>query len=150
MLAQHAEHDVQALREALRMGRRSEVRTRLRSFREDPRKWSLLNPQIQASIFRLDAALKLDSSSNIERVKELIADARQLDPEASLLRLETRIRLIEGSPAQALEAIPDNDNLETLCARGSILLILGQTDEAIEHSGPPIILTPKMRMHFAC
>jgi tetratricopeptide (TPR) repeat protein len=131
MLAEHAEKEVQNLREALRMGRRGEVRTRLKSFRGNSAKWALLNDRVQDAALRLDAALELDSTVDIQRAKMLISDAHRLDPDSSVVRLETRTRLLEYGPAKALESLPDRDDLETLCARGSILIHLGNNDEAL-------------------
>ncbi len=54
-----------------------------------------------------------------------------LTPKTSTLRLQTGIRLVDDGPAAALAAMPEADDLETLCARGSVLLILGRTDEAV-------------------
>jgi thioredoxin-like negative regulator of GroEL len=72
-----------------------------------------------------------DSAGDIQTAKQHLDEARMLDPTATITRLETRIRLIEHGPEDALKALPDRDDLESLCARGSILITLGESDEAI-------------------
>ncbi len=57
LLTEHAERDIGTLREALRKGARAEVRARLKSFRDNLQKWSLLSHLIQGAFLRLEAAL---------------------------------------------------------------------------------------------
>jgi tetratricopeptide (TPR) repeat protein len=131
MLASHFETEVKNLKEVLRKGRRGEVRARLKSFRDNSTKWALLSPNVRAAALRLEAALELDSEGNSQRAKAHVVEACRLDPDVSVIRLETRIRLIERGPEEALKALPDKDDLDTLCARGSILIVLGNVDEAL-------------------
>jgi len=131
MLASHVEAELRRLKEVLRRGQRVEVRVGLKAVRDNPRKWALLDPKAQAAALRLQAALELDSEGDVEKAKSNLAEASWLDPDVNVIRLETRIRLIDSGPEEAIRALPPEDDLETLCARGSVLIVQGNADEAV-------------------
>jgi tetratricopeptide (TPR) repeat protein len=131
VLASRIEAELSRLKDVLRRGGRGEVRSGLRVLRARPDEWGLLSPKVQAIALRLEAALELDAAGDIQRAKADVSEARRLDPEAKVTRLEARIRLIEAGPQEALKDLPEEDDLETLCARGSILLVSGNAQESV-------------------
>lgn len=131
ILVSHVEAELSRLRDVLRQGRRGEVRSALKALRDHPDEWAHLRPKVQAGALRLEAGLELDAAGDIQRAKACVSEARKLDPDSKLTRLETRIRLIEEGPQEALNALPDEDDLETLCARGSLLLVSGNAQESV-------------------
>jgi hypothetical protein len=61
----------------------------------------------------------------------LLAEAVRLNPSARVVSLQTRIRLEKNGAEEALAALPpDDEDVETLCARGAALLVLSRLDEA--------------------
>jgi tetratricopeptide (TPR) repeat protein len=131
LLGEYAAKDAEGLVKALRMGRRGEVRAKLTAFRKDERRWAILAGPAKAAFLRLQAALEIDMSGDIHAAESLVREATELDPLTSVIRLQSRIRLILHGPSEALQALPDREDLETLCARGSLLLLLGQIESAL-------------------
>jgi tetratricopeptide (TPR) repeat protein len=132
LLAESKQKEIDALRAALRRGHRSDVRAKLTTLQRNKPLWAQLTPDIQASALRLQAGLELDSKGNVAEADSLVAEAARLDPKANVVALQTRIRLVQDGAEAALRALGRGDDVETLCARGSLLIILGREDEAVE------------------
>jgi len=67
----------------------------------------------------------------VDEAESLVTEAVTLCPTESVVGVQTRIRLEKLGPEAALAALPPNDDgVEALCARGSLLLVLGRVDEA--------------------
>ena len=129
-LAELTGHEIDSLRRALRRGHRAEVREKLTALRRDRSLWGELSPEIQASVLRLQAGLALDAGK-VDEAEALVAEATTLCPTESVVGVNTRIRLEKLGPEAALAALPVNDDrVEALCARGSLLLVLGRKDDA--------------------
>jgi hypothetical protein len=130
-LADSTRREIDSLRGALRRGQRSPVREKLAVLRTERSLWAELTPEIQASALRLQASLALDAGQ-VDEAESLVGEAALLCPTDSVIGLQTRIRLEKLGPEEALDALPSaDDDIETLCARGSLLLVLARTDEAV-------------------
>jgi thioredoxin-like negative regulator of GroEL len=70
-------------------------------------------------------------TAKVDEADSLVVEAASLYPDASIVGLQTRIRLEKFGAEKALAALPPtDDDIETLCARGSLLLVLSRMDEA--------------------
>ena len=129
-LAESTSREIDSLRAALRRGHRAEVREKLTALRRDRSLWSELSPEIQASALRLQASLALDTGK-VDEAESLAEEATTLCPAEGAVGLRMRIRLQKLGPQEALAALPpDAGGAESLCARGSLLLVMGRLDEA--------------------
>jgi tetratricopeptide (TPR) repeat protein len=129
-LAESTRHEIDSVREALRRGHRSEVHEKLAALHRNRSLWAELTPEIQASALRLRAGLALDMGK-VDDAESLFSEAVTLSPGVNVVGLQTRIRLQKLGPEEALAALPPNDDdVESLCARGSLTLLLGRLDEA--------------------
>jgi tetratricopeptide (TPR) repeat protein len=129
-LAESTSREIESLRAALRRGHRAEVGDKLTALRRNRSLWSELTPEIQASALRLQAGLALDMG-NVDEAESLVAEAAALCTTEGAVGLRMRIRLQKLGPEEALATLPPGDGgAESLCARGSLLLVLGRLDEA--------------------
>ncbi len=143
MLADFAEREVTRLRDALRRGHRTEVRKKLLDVKGNTRVWELLPGHVKATVLRLQAGLILDSGGDIEEVRGLITSSEALDPQQSVVWLRLRLLLQQVSPENALAAIPEKQDAQTLGARGSLFLILADSDSALRSLEASAALAPK-------
>ena len=125
--------DVETLRDlraALWRGHRAEVRDKLAALRRNNSIWPQLPPEIQASALRLQAVLATESGE-WDDAERLVSEALRLNPLGNLASIQARIELARFGPEKALSTLaPNSDNVETLCARGALLLVLDKMDEA--------------------
>ena len=121
---------IESIRELNRQGRTSEALDRVNQLRQD-QSWDYLDKPLQAKILRVAAALTLSKIADTQEAQRLADGAAVNDPQADETFIRTLLRYYKQGAADALLAIPQPFDLDTLNLKAAILVELGQVDEVI-------------------
>ncbi len=125
------DRELPRIRELARCGHIRAAFEQLESLRESPR-WKLLTPRGQALALRLAASLHLDHLDDIDATKDLLEQARSIDPTENYQVLDGVLRYREVGSAAALEVLAEPRDLDSWNIKLSLLLEEGRVREVLQ------------------
>ncbi len=117
-------HELEALREAAREGRRGDALAQIAEIRGDRVRWDSLAPAICARVLQVEARILLDKDGEIAAARRRAEEIRGLDPATAAL-LDAQLAYRAGDPALALDLIAGRADADALHLSAVLHLVLG-------------------------
>jgi hypothetical protein len=134
--SQRVAKDLDDIRELYRKGSRQRAYDQLQALETDP-SWTLLEPALQASAWRVKAAYRLDMFTDIEGARDLADRAASLDPRGDETVIRALLKYYTEGPEAALPVANVADSTNAFNIRIAMLIEAGRYTEAIEQSLKP-------------
>ncbi len=129
-LSQTFAGELTSYRNAWREGRRTEARAWVRVVTEASERLKAIDPPVAARVLRWAAGTILDEDGDLDEVRRLVEEARQLDPLADDFRLRAAVvARTEGTKA-ALDLLGDPASAASQITKAAILLHIGDREAA--------------------
>lgn len=120
---------IENLRRSLREGRREEALLGLEKIKKDNSIWPVLLPDIQAAVISFEAELVLIIEEDINKAKNLVHEAQELDPSNDQTRLRALIALVEDGPEEAIKLLDGQEDIDCKNLKARLLLNMGNIEE---------------------
>lgn len=151
-LANTTDQELPEMRTAWREGRRDEAANWLQAQKSDTHTWAILPVENRADLLCFEASLDLDIG-NLDRAKQLLAEAQKLASPKSAGRLQALITFHEKGPKAAQQTLVDYDDIDSINLRGALLLEDGQVSSCLSllstADGNPEMLRIRALAHLA-
>ncbi|MCQ3974872.1 MAG: hypothetical protein DPW09_15635 [Anaerolineae bacterium] len=129
-LSGETERRLEMMRIAWREGRKGEAAQWLAEIMNDKVRWPVLSPDVKAKLLCFQSSLELDTTGDLQRVKQLADEARRLAPTNNEIRLRAFIAYMEADLMAAVELLAEQTDLDSLNLRAAILLEMGRIAES--------------------
>jgi len=121
---------VEDVRALMRAGRCKTAYARLQTLHEDTA-WSYLEKPLRARILRVLASCALDVDNDVVKARQLVDEAKALDPSARDTVIRAAIKYREDGPSAALDSLTSVEDADSLNFQLDLLLEKGSLDECL-------------------
>lgn len=128
-LSTDTERDLEQMRLTLREGQKNKPVKWIRDVKNDDTLWPILSSQVKGKILLFEANLQLNGTGNLDQVKRLADEIRELAPSIDQTRLRALIAYKEDDTDTALRLLANQHDIESLNLKAAILLETGRIDE---------------------
>jgi hypothetical protein len=141
--------EIEAIRELYREGQTGEAH-RLIGELQEGKKWGLLRAELRAKILRVAVGIELGHTSDVDRARSLLEQARGLDPEADYTAARTLVTYYEGGDdvEAALAEVATPRALDAFNLKIAVTIESGAPQDALQLvDSPPAGVTPDAETH---
>lgn len=141
--------EIEAIRELYREGQTGEAHRLISELREG-KKWGLLRAELRAKILRVAVGIELGHTSDVDRARSLLEQARGLDPEADYTAARTLVTYYEGGDdvEAALAEVVTPRSLDAFNLKIALTIEGGAPRDALQLvENPPSGVTPDAETH---
>ena len=146
-LSQEKAKEIEQIRELSREGRVRDALKLIRGMREE-QSWQYLEAGVQAKALRVEAGMVLTVEHDIPRARQLVRDAKALDPSGDDAIIRTLLSLYEEDAARALEELGEPESIDAFNLKLTLLIYDNRAEEALRLArDPPAPFKPDAETH---
>jgi nucleoside phosphorylase len=146
-LSQEKAKEIEQIRELSREGKVRDALKRIREMHEEE-SWQYLEAGVRAKALRVEAGMVLTVEYDIPRARQLVQDAKALDPSGDDAIIRTLLSLYEEDAARALEELGKPASTDAFNLKLTLLIYDNRAEEALRLARyPPAPFKPDAEMH---
>jgi nucleoside phosphorylase len=135
-LSQEKAKEIEQIRELSREGKVRDALKLIRGMREE-QSWQYLEAGVQAKALRVEAGMVLTVEHDIPRARQLVRDAKALDPSGDDAIIRTLLSLYEEDAARALEELGEPASIDAFNLKLTLLIYDNRAEEALRLARDP-------------
>lgn len=135
-LSREKAKEIEQIRELSREGKVRDALKRIREMREE-QSWEYLEAGVQAKALRVEAGMVLTVENDIPRARQLVQDAKVLDPSGDDVIIRTLLSLYEEDASRALAELGEPTTTDAFNLKLSLLIYENRSEEILSLARNP-------------